>query len=103
MAKKAINPKIEMADVREMIIQHVLTEDIFMRVFDEAEFHRENVIARKLARGGRDVLQGRDEAQHPCQDCAVLRDHQRARGADQRPSREAEVFEGVVREFLQGV
>lgn len=49
LAKKAINPKIEMADVREMIIQHVLTEDIFMRVFDEAEFHRENVIARKLA------------------------------------------------------
>jgi len=49
LAKKAINPKIEMADAREMIIQHVLTEDIFMRVFDEAEFHRENVIARKLA------------------------------------------------------
>ena len=37
-----------MADVREMIIQHVLTEDIFMRVFDEAEFHRDNVIAHKL-------------------------------------------------------
>ena len=49
LAKKAINPKIEMADVREMIIQHVLTEDIFMRVFDEAGFHRENVIAHKLA------------------------------------------------------
>ncbi len=49
LAKKAINPRIEMADVREMIIQHVLTEDIFMRVFDEAEFHRENVIAHKLA------------------------------------------------------
>jgi predicted helicase len=48
LCKRAINPKIEMADVREMIIQHVLTEDIFMRVFDEAEFHRENVIARKL-------------------------------------------------------
>lgn len=48
LCKKAINPKIEMADVREMVIQHVLTEDIFMRVFDEAEFHRENVIARKL-------------------------------------------------------
>lgn len=49
LARKAINPKVEMADVREMIIQHVLTEDIFMRVFDEAEFHRENVIAHKLA------------------------------------------------------
>ncbi len=49
LCKKAINPKVEMADVREMVIQHVLTEDIFIRVFDEAEFHRENVIARKLA------------------------------------------------------
>ncbi len=48
LARKAINPKIEMADMREMIIQHLLTEDIFMRVFDEAEFHRDNVIARKL-------------------------------------------------------
>ena len=49
LCKKAINPKVELADVREMIIQHVLTEDIFMRVFDEAEFHRDNVIAHKLA------------------------------------------------------
>ena len=49
LCKKSINPKIEMADVREMIIQHVLTEDIFMRVFDEAEFHRDNIIAHKLS------------------------------------------------------
>jgi predicted helicase len=48
LSRSAINPKIEMADVREMIIQHVLTEDIFMRVFDEAEFHRDNIIAHKL-------------------------------------------------------
>ncbi len=48
LSRKAINPKVEIADAREMIIQHVLTEDIFMRVFDEAEFHRENAIARKL-------------------------------------------------------
>lgn len=48
LCQKAINPKVEMADVREMVIQHILTEDIFMRVFDETDFHRENVIARKL-------------------------------------------------------
>ena len=48
LCRKAINPAIEMADMREMIIQHILTEDIFMRVFDNAEFHRENIIARKL-------------------------------------------------------
>jgi len=48
LCQKAINPDIEMADVREMIIQHVLTEDIFMRVFNEADFHRENAIAQHL-------------------------------------------------------
>lgn len=48
LCREAINPKVEMADVREMVIQHVLTEDIFMRVFDEAEFHRENAVAQKL-------------------------------------------------------
>lgn len=47
--KKAINPDIEMADIREMIIQHILTEDIFMRIFDDAEFHRENNVAVKLS------------------------------------------------------
>lgn len=48
LSRKAINPKVEMADVREMVIQHVLTEDIFMRVFDDADFHRDNVVAHKL-------------------------------------------------------
>ncbi len=48
LSKKAINPRVEMADAREMLIQHVLTEDIFMTVFDEPQFHRENAIARKL-------------------------------------------------------
>lgn len=47
--KKAINPNIQMADIREMIIQHILTEDIFMRIFDDAEFHRENNVAVKLS------------------------------------------------------
>jgi predicted helicase len=48
LCKKSINPHIVMADVREMIIQHILTEDIFITVFNEAQFHRENNIAREL-------------------------------------------------------
>ena len=48
LCQKAINPNVEMADVREMIIQHILTEDIFMTIFDDPQFHRENAIARKL-------------------------------------------------------
>ena len=35
-------------NVREMLLQHILTKDIFQRVFSEDQFHRENNIARQL-------------------------------------------------------
>ncbi|MEO8760333.1 MAG: type ISP restriction/modification enzyme, partial [Bacteroidia bacterium] len=44
----SINPDVTKADVREMIIQHILTEDIFNTIFDETQFHRENNIAHQL-------------------------------------------------------
>src|SRR5213075_198747 len=44
----SINPDVTTEDVREMIIQHILTEDIFNTIFDETQFHRENNIAHKL-------------------------------------------------------
>lgn len=44
----SINPNITNEDVREMIIQHILTEDVFNTIFDENQFHRENNIAREL-------------------------------------------------------
>ncbi len=47
-AKGAINPTIGEADIREMLIQHILTEEIFNHVFNEGDFHRENNIAAKL-------------------------------------------------------
>lgn len=47
-AKDTINPTIGEADIREMLIQHILTEEIFNHVFNEADFHRENNIAEKL-------------------------------------------------------
>jgi len=49
-AKETINPAITDADIREMLIQHILTEDIFARVFNESEFHRENNVAKALYR-----------------------------------------------------
>jgi len=48
MCRKEINPQISHADVREMIIQHILTEDLFRSVFDESDFHHENNIAAQL-------------------------------------------------------
>lgn len=48
LCQKEINPEITADDIREMIIQHILTADIFNVVFDEPHFHRENNIAREL-------------------------------------------------------
>ena len=53
LCRDAINPHVGPADVREMLIQHILTRDIFLRVFDEEQFHAENNIARRM-----DELQG---------------------------------------------
>ena len=47
-AQETINPSVTSADVREMLIQHVLTEDIFSHVFDSADFHRQNNVAGEL-------------------------------------------------------
>ena len=48
LCQKTIGPAVSPADVREMLLQHVLTKDIFLRVFAEDQFHRENNIARQL-------------------------------------------------------
>lgn len=46
--KETINPTLGEADVREMLIQHILTEEIFAHVFNDSDFHRKNNIAREL-------------------------------------------------------
>lgn len=48
LCKAEINPDITEADVREMMIQHILTSDIFNKVFGDAAFHRHNNIANEL-------------------------------------------------------
>ncbi len=48
LTQKAINPHLGLEDVREMVIQHILTEGIFTSVFNDSHFHRENNIAREL-------------------------------------------------------
>ena len=48
LCRKTIGPAVSPADVQEMLLQHILTKDIFQRVFDEEQFHRENNVARQL-------------------------------------------------------
>ena len=53
LCHQSISPAVSNDDVREMLIQHILTKDIFLRVFSEDQFHRENNVARQL-----DALEG---------------------------------------------
>ena len=48
LCRQSISPDVSDADVREMLLQHILTKDIFLRVFAEDQFHRENNVARQL-------------------------------------------------------
>ena len=48
LCQMTISPAVSDADVREMLLQHILTQDIFLRVFAEDQFHRENNVARQL-------------------------------------------------------
>lgn len=48
LCRDVINPAITPEDIREMVIQHILTADIFNTVFDEPHFHKENNIAHEL-------------------------------------------------------
>jgi predicted helicase len=47
-ARDAINPAVSEDDVQEMLIQHILTEDIFAKVFENPDFHRQNNVAAAL-------------------------------------------------------
>ncbi len=47
-AHEAINPNLTEAEVREMLIQHILTDDIFSKVFGEDDFHHKNNVAKAL-------------------------------------------------------
>ena len=48
LCRKTIGPAVSPADVREMLLQHILTKDIFLSIFKEDQFHQENNVARQL-------------------------------------------------------
>ena len=102
-AKDTINPTVNEADVREMLIQHILTEEIFAHVFDQGDFHRENNIAKELyaleakfftGSVKRNTLKGMETYY------AAIRANAAAISS---PFGEAGVPQGDLREFLQGL
>ena len=102
-ARETINPTLGEADVREMLIQHVLTEEIFTHVFNRDDFHRENNIAQELYRLEAAFFTGavkQDTLRALRPFYAAIRSQRRA---DHRAPREAELSEGDLRDLLQGL
>ena len=50
IGRDAINPEFSAQDAREMLIQHILTGQLFTSVFDNAQYHEENNVAQQLQR-----------------------------------------------------
>jgi predicted helicase len=59
LCKNVINENVELADVNEMLIQHILTEEIFTTVFDDPQFHQENNISKELQKLERTFFTGK--------------------------------------------
>mgnify|MGYP000161429625 FL=1 len=48
ICQHSINPEITLSDVNEMLLQHILTEEIFISIFSDAQFFQDNNIAKEL-------------------------------------------------------
>jgi predicted helicase len=48
LCRNALNPNISIAAVDEMLVQHLLTERLFERIFSNQDFVRRNVIAAEI-------------------------------------------------------
>jgi predicted helicase len=48
LCRQAINPNLSQDAVEGMLIQHLLTERIFRKIFDNPDFSRRNVIAQEI-------------------------------------------------------
>ena len=48
MCQEIINDKMELKDIQDMLLQHILTYKIFALVYDEQDFHNTNAVAKSL-------------------------------------------------------
>ena len=66
--RASINPELSQAAVEEMLIQHILTERIFLKVFDRSDFTSRNIIAIEIEKVSKALMQhsvSRDEFLKP--------------------------------------
>lgn len=97
--REAIDQSISADDTREMIIQHILTEEIFLTIFGESHFHRENNIARELMKVV-DTFFNRTEREHLLSRIGGYYNAIKAAAADIANNREKQQFLKIVYEHF---
>ena len=66
--RNSIDPKLSPDTVEEMLIQHILTERIFLKIFERSDFTDRNIIAREIEKVSAVLMQhslSRDEFLKP--------------------------------------
>ena len=97
-ARETINPAVTEEDVREMLIQHILTEEIFAKVFDDAHFHRQNNVAQELYKLEDTFFTGNAEKTTLLRALRALLRRHRAAAARSRATHEKQTFLKVIYE-----
>ena len=100
---RTISPEVSDADVREMLLQHILTKDIFLAIFRETQFHRYNNIARQLDDLEGTFFTGDVQRQAHRPPAPLLRRHRQRRLGHYRLRRKAAVPQGHLRRLLPGL
>lgn len=59
LAKNTINKNFSEEDAHEMLIQHILTDQIFTSIFDNSQYHEENNIAKSLNKVTKTFYEGK--------------------------------------------
>ena len=103
LCHRTISREVSELDVQEMLIQHILTKDIFLRVFSEDQFHQENNIAPATGRPGPDLLYRNPASRNRRRTAALLRGHHRGSRQYRRLPRKTAVPKGHLRGLLQGI
>ena len=89
--------------MREMLIQHILTEEVFVSVVPGTPFHNDNNVARELYKLEATFFTGNTKFRTLKALDPPRRRDPLSRRADRHTPREANVPESHLRELLQGL
>ena len=100
LCRRTIGPAVSPDDVREMLLQHILTKDIFLSIFPGGPVPPGEQRGAAAGQAGAHLLHRRRAAAGHRPAAGLLRSHRKGRRRDRRLRREATVPQGDLRGLL---